>query len=111
MALDGIEDRQAAAAGPDHKTQVAVELDDAASDAARVDGIDAGAAPLEVGRRAALARLVFVDAELGQQLLVPVARLLFHIEVAVERDEGAILGLRERVDLGQRQAVLEEGPR
>ena len=73
------------------------------------DGVDLRAAHLELGRRAALARLVAADAELVEDgVLVAVAGLLLHVEVAVEGDERAVLELAERVDLGQRQVVREE---
>ena len=40
-----------------------------------------------------------------------VARVVLHVDVAVEADEAAVGELGERVDLGQRQAVLDEHAR
>ena len=39
---------------------------------------------------------------------VLVARVAFHVDVAVEDEEPAVLGLAERVDLGEREIVAEE---
>ena len=38
------------------------------------------------------------------------ARLVLHVEMAVEHDEGAVFELPERVDLGERHVVLLEEP-
>ena len=37
-----------------------------------------------------------------------VARVALEVDVAVEHEEAAVLGLAERVDLGERQVVAQE---
>ncbi len=71
--------------------------------------VDQGAACLELRGRAGLAGLLARDAELVQDGGLPLLRLLLHVDVAVQRDEGAVLELAEGVDLGEGEAVLGEG--
>ena len=108
MLAHGVEERERAAAGADHEPEVAVEADDVAGDAAVVRGVDLRARDLEVRRRPRLARLLGPDAELVEQLLVEVAGLGLHVDVAVEHGEAAVLEPDERVDLGQREVVAQE---
>ena len=58
----------------------------------------------------ALARVVILDLELCQQLLLARARLVLHLHVRVECHEGAVGELGQRVDLGQRQVAFLEQP-
>ena len=111
VGADGVEQRQRAAAGADHQSEVAVELGHVAGHAAVVLGIDLLARELERRRLAGLAGLLVADAELVQERLLPRAGLVLHVHVGVEGDKRAVLELAERVDLGQRHVVLQEQPR
>src|SRR5439155_1855399 len=108
VLLDGVEDRQRAATGADDEPEVTVELDDAARDAAVVDGVDLRAPNLELRRWAPLACLVRLDAQLVEDGLVTLAVLVLHVEMAIEHDERAVFELAERIDLGKRHIVLLE---
>src|SRR5262245_35178381 len=108
VLADRVEERERAAAGADHEAQVAVELLHVAGDAAMVGRIDLGAADLERGGRAGLARLLLADAEVGEQPGVLVAGVALEVDVAVEDEDAAVLGLPDRVDLGEGQVVAQE---
>ena len=104
----GVEQRQRAAAGADHEAEVAVELGHVAGHAAVVLGVHLLAGELERRRLARLPGLLLAHAELLQQALVAPARLVLHVHVRVERDEGAVRETPERVDLGEHHVVLHE---
>ena len=78
--------------------------------AAVVGGVDRLDVALELGGLVELARLVEVDADLGQHLLVAADRLVLHLHVGVEGDEGAVGEPRQRVDLGQGHVVVALQP-
>ena len=111
MGADGVEQRQRAAAGPDHEPEVAVELGHVAGHAAVVLLVDGLAGELERRRLARLARLLVADPELLEQRLLARAGLVLHVHVRVDGDERAVRELGERVDLGQRHVVVGEQPR
>src|SRR5439155_838193 len=108
VLADGVEERERAAARADHEPEVAVELAHVAGHAAVIRGVDLRAPQLELGRRAGLARLLLADAELLEELRVLRARVALQVDVAVEDEEAAVMGLPERVDLGEREVVAEE---
>src|SRR5207247_11368409 len=60
------------------------------------------------GRGAGLGRLRRADAERLEERRGLVARVTLEVDVAVEDEEAAALGLSERVDLGEREIVAEE---
>src|SRR5439155_15342127 len=75
VLADRVEERQRAPAGPDHETEVPVELGHVAGDAAVVHRVDLLALELELRGLARLAGLLLADAELLEQ--VPLARTRF----------------------------------
>jgi hypothetical protein len=76
-----------------------------------IHGVDLLAGQLELGRLARLARLLVAHAELLQERLLARTRLVLHVHVGVERHEGAVLELAERVDLRKRHVVVDEQAR
>ena len=75
-----------------------------------VGGVDRLHVALELGRLIELARLVEVDPELAEQLLLAPDRLVLHLHVRVEGDERAVREPRQRVDLGQGHVVVALQP-
>ena len=73
-----------------------------------VDGLDG----LFEGRRGVVlaGALIIADAERLEQALLAGHSLVLHLHVGIERHEGAVLQLGERVDLGERHVVVEEQP-
>ena len=111
LAANRVGQRQRAAAGADHEADVAGEaVVLALDDAAMVGGVDRLDVALELARLVHLARLAEVDADLGQHLLVAADRLVLHLHVRVEGDEGAVGEPGDRVDLGQRHVVVALQP-
>jgi hypothetical protein len=108
VGADRVEERERAAAGADHQAEVAVELRDVAGHAAVVHPVDGLAGDLERRRLPRLAGLLLADAELGEQLCLTGAGLVLHVHVGVDRDEGPVLELRERVDLREGHVPLDE---
>ena len=112
LLAHGVGERQRAAARADHEADVAVEAGVLALDhAAMVGGVDRLDGLLERGRGVALAgALLRADAQRLEQALLARHALVLHLHVRVERDERAVLQLRQRVDLGERHVVVEEQP-
>jgi succinyl-CoA synthetase beta subunit len=80
-------------------------------DPAVILGVDLLAGEFERRRLARLPSLLVADPELLQQRLLPGAGLVLHVHVRVEGDEGAVLELAERIDLGERHVVAQKQPR
>ena len=112
LGADRVGQRERAAAGADHEPEVALEAVVLALDhAAVVGGVDRLDVALELRGLVQLTRLVEVDADLVEQLLVAADRLVLHLHVGVERDERPVGELGQRVDLGEGHVVfaLEAG--
>ncbi len=112
LLAHGVGERERAAARADHEADVAVEAGVLAlDDATMVGGVDRLDGLLERGRGVALAgALLRADAQRLDQALLARHALVLHLHVRVERDERAVLQLRQRVDLGERHVVVEEQP-
>ncbi len=107
LRADRVGQGQRAAAGADHEAEVALEaVVLALNHAAVVGGVDRLHVPLELGGLVHLARLGQVDADLLEHLLVAADRLVLHLHVGVEGDEGAVVQARHRVDLGERHVEV-----
>ena len=108
MGAHGVEQRERPAARADHQAQVPVELGHVPGHAAVILGVDLLAGQLERRRLPRQSGLLVANAELVEQRLLAGAGLVLHVHVGVESDEFTVLGLAERVDLGQRHVVLKE---
>ncbi len=110
LLAHGVGERERAAPRADHEADVAVEAGVLAlDDAAVIGGVDRLDGLFERGRRVVLAgALLGADAQRLEQALLTRHPLVLHLHVRIERDERAVLQLRQRVDLGERHVAVEE---